>query len=333
MLFKLKGSQIVKALAVIIFSTLLINGCSKDVPPTAVKGGGDFAVYMLKDQSLKFSDVYNKPVSSLELMKKPWLTSSDISMYDFSSHYIYLKKNRAEMFAKKEGVGEPQMNMPFVVTANGKAVYAGYFTSPISSYMAGAPSIQLLDFFYAEDIIHIGNAIFPKNDLREDESIKMALIKDGIYKGGVKASISSISIVNDDVATVNYKLTLTNNSGEPLYVLDPDKTGSSLFHYFTNGPSFYNVQNKTTNWSQYKQTATPSPYNQVLPGWFVLLKVNQSITRNVSLKGYSRFEKGDYEVNMQFANPFVTQKENRVLNNNSIWLGSTNTEMVYFTFN
>lgn len=332
MLFVIKKRKVINSLFFVICSILLLSGCSKDVPPTAAKGDAEFAVYLLKDQSLKFYNIYNKPVSSLELMPRPWLTSSDIRIYDFSSHCIYLKRNRAELFESRNGVPAPQMNSPFVVTVNGKAIYAGYFTAPASSYMAGAPSIDLSPIFYADDMISIISQN-DETDIRNDERIKNVLSKAGIYQGGVKASISGLSVINNDTALVKYKLSLTNNCNYPVYVLDADKTGGELFHYFTNGPLFYNIQTKNTNWAQYKSYYTPTPYNLVLPEWFTLLKADETITREITLKGYSRFEKGDYEVSMRYQNPFIPKKEDRILNNNNIWLGSTTTNRVYFKLN
>ena len=54
----------------------------------------------------------------------------------------------------------------------GKAIYAGYFTSPASSYMAGAPSIGIDELIYTDDIISIEN-YGSELDCRDDESIKM----------------------------------------------------------------------------------------------------------------------------------------------------------------
>ena len=82
-------------LSLVCFSIVLFfSGCNKDVNPLSVRGENEFAIYLLQDQSLKFFDVQKKDVSSLKLMSKHWLNTSDIGLYDFSSHFIYLKRDK-----------------------------------------------------------------------------------------------------------------------------------------------------------------------------------------------------------------------------------------------
>lgn len=53
-----------------------------------------FAIYFLQDDDLKMKDVYNKNMNVLKLSPAPWLSDKDIRFYDWSSHCIYLKREK-----------------------------------------------------------------------------------------------------------------------------------------------------------------------------------------------------------------------------------------------
>lgn len=305
-----------KFFSLVCFSVILLfAGCNKDVNPLSARGENDFAIYLLQDQSLKFIDVKNKDISSLKLMSKPWLNSSDIEFYDFSSHCIYLKRDKTLL-------PQQAINKPFVVTANGKASYVGCFTSPASSYLPGVPSIDVSEAsYFPGDILYIEKGYTSGADIRENEKIKSALISSGIYRGGIKVNLSDIVIINGDIASVKYTLTFTNNDLVNLFIIDPQQTGTGLFHYFTNGPSFYNKLTQKSNWSNLKTIVRPVPYNLIQFDWYTSLPAGKTISRTVTLTGYERFTPGDYSVNMIYANPPFIPKENRENRTGRYWLG------------
>jgi hypothetical protein len=64
-----------------------------------------------------------------------------------------------------------------------------------------------------------------------------------------------------------------------LYVIDPDKTGTALFHYFTNGIVFRGdaVLYQSTD----KEVVTPAVDWDL--SWFSEVPINSSIRRTVTL--------------------------------------------------
>jgi len=64
---------------------------------------------------------------------------------------------------------------------------------------------------------------------------------------------------NSDISTIQYTFRLTNTDSEDLYVFDPDKTGSSVFHYYTNGIDFWDESTGMYLFSsQYKVRKMPN---------------------------------------------------------------------------
>ena len=67
----------------------------------------------------------------------------------------------------------------------------------------------------------------------------------GLLHSGLSAEITGIDI---DGSHLSFSFTVTNKDKSDLLVLDPEKMGLNLFHYFTNAPVFFNTsQNKSYN--------------------------------------------------------------------------------------
>jgi hypothetical protein len=314
----------VRLTVIFIFSVVFlvcVSGCSKEVNPLAAKDNSGFAIYLLNNQSLKYSDVKGKEVASLKLKGKPLLNSDDIVMYDFSSHVIFLKGERAFFFGDQKVLDNSLVNTPFVVTAYGKPCYVGSFTSPTSSLLYDCPSIDITGFLYPSDVMCISPGVSTEVDLREDERVKGALISEGKYRGGLSVKLSDVSVVNGDTATVEYKLTFTNNDGNDLYILDPDKTGPGLFHYFTSGPNLYNKNTGKYYSPVYQIVTAPDSYNSFDKEWFTVISAGKSISRTITFKGYEPFSAGVYSVTMNYANPMQISVLNRKIDGGRVWMG------------
>ena len=75
-----------------IFCLLLLSiGCQDNV--TNPTEDSTFGIYLLKNRTLNIQDIQNFNINELELESTPWLASTDIDFYDYSSHCIYLKKD------------------------------------------------------------------------------------------------------------------------------------------------------------------------------------------------------------------------------------------------
>ncbi len=307
-------------LCTIIF---FIFGCSKNSEPLSSNEQKEsFGIFFLKDSSLTGNQAAQIDINQLDLREQPWLTNDDIQFYDFSSHCIYLKEDKSKFFKNYGGkfyqFSPVLINRPFVVVANKERCYVGSLHSDLLSLSPAGPYMDELDVgFYPEDVMHISKALSSGNDVRNDSRIEDALNSLSLYHGGISVDLKSVNVIeNSDTSTVEYVITIRNLDHDNLFVIDPDKMGVDLFHYFTNGIVFHG--NDVIFQSTYKKTVSPTVSWDAK--WFTELPVNTSIERTIRLRGYPRITPGKYSCSFTLANPNV-EKENRYISGGRIWLG------------
>lgn len=323
---------------ILFITSILIIGCSKDsnnpVTPSATEET-KFGIYFLKDTTLKIKNLYMKDLSSFELQSNAWISDKDIEFYDWSSHLIYLKKDKSSFFPFITGslsMSNDYAHRPFVFASKDKRFLAGYFL-PVSSFEMW-PFADMLDSdvgYYPNDIVHLEWPYFPASDKRENEELKTYLKSINLLHEGIKVTMDSLFVVsNSDTATIRYAFTLKNMDSDNLYVLDPDKMGTELYHYFTNGIIFYNINYKKKYESLYKKTTAPTPYDSYESRWFTKLESGKTISRSLILKGYPHLPKGTYYLQVIFPGLINISKQNRTLSDGRYWIGRTSSETMEF---
>lgn len=322
-----------------IFLIMIISiyGCTRNNPLVAPNNNtNNFAIYFLKDTTITIDKIINTNLNDLKLSDKPWLTQDDIEFYDWSSHCIYLKKDKSYFIPDFNSFNLESLyklnwlNKPLIIVTNEKKCYKIYFAGATSNVAYQYPDI--FDFYiiyYPRDIINIDWQSINQKDIRNNEDVKKALIGKNLLHEGLNITIDSLWIDNADTATVKYKITINNNDSDNLYVLDPDKMGTNLFHYFTNGPDFYNSTNSTQYWSSYKKVTT-LPLGYYDPNWFIKIESGKSIIRTILLKGYPHLPDGEYYCNFVYNNPVTISKEERMLADGRYWVGPTYSELIGF---
>lgn len=309
-----------KKVMLILALFVLISGCNRDKTPTSPVGESSFAISLLQDQSLGLQQVIDKPVNTLLLDNQALITQNDIAFYDYSAHCIYLKKTKAEILTGKIDINNILVQ-PFVVQAMEKQLYLGSFVSLASSLMPCTPFIDPSSLnYFPDDIIHIAKSWPDDVDVRYQTEIEQSLKMLNKLHYGLAVSLSDIQIVNNtDTAAVQYSFTLKNNDSDALYVLDPDKMGSDLFHYFTNGIDFQG--DDCYYYSEFKQIERPEPYDSWQADWFTLLAPGQAMERTLLLKGYPHIPAGVYSCNFRFSNPTRIAKQQRYTATGRYWIG------------
>jgi hypothetical protein len=299
-------------------------GCAKeDEPLTVSEQHGQVGIYFLEDSTLTGSQAAKMDINQLDLKKKPWVSNDDIQFYDYSSHCIYLKGDKSQFFENDTGnffmFSPVVIDKPFVVVANGEKCYVGSFHSLLLSTAPSGPYMDEMDVgYFPKDVMHISRSWSSIPDMRNNSNLRDALITLGLYHGGISITLRSAAIIeNSDTSTVEYAFILINNDQDNLYVIDPDKMGIDLFHYFTNGIVLQAAG--ALFQSEYKKTQSPSVSYDA--SWFTLVPINSSIERTVKLRGYQKIISGSYNCSFTFANPNV-EKANRYLTGGRIWLGS-----------
>jgi hypothetical protein len=297
---------------------IFISDCELVTPPE--NNNSTFAIYFLKDTTLTFWGAVNKNLTLDDLADTPWLTQNDIEFYDWSSHCIYLKKNKEYLFPVpftpnyEISVWE---NKILVVVANGEICYK-------ISGRSGVPPLPQMTFVeiiirYPNDVLNIDWPYPFANDERDNNKVKKALIESGLLHEGLQVTLDKVNIIeNRDTSTIEYTFTLTNNDRDNLYVFDPDKTGSGIFHFYTNGPDLLNAKTRKLYPSTFKQVIETDNWS---PDWFTKLGTGESIERTVLLKGYPYFAAGEYAIIFDYSGPTKIPLKDRILSDGRYWIG------------
>jgi hypothetical protein len=332
-------------LTIVIVLLLTAVYCSKD-DTLPIDTSHDFAIYFLKDPNLKINDILTKALTDqdstaldkVEIQNVPWLTNKDIDMYDFSSHLLYLKKDKSLIFPALINGLYPMTwcNKPFMVVAEKKKRYIGVFTCALYGDPWPVPEINdAYNFlFYPNDLLNISWNWYANSDLndsRNDKIIKEGLINSNIFHAGIDVKLNKIVFIeNSDTSTVEYTYTIKNNDSDNLYVLDPDKIGSDIFNNFNNGPSFLKSDEASTRNADLTELRPPKDTWNL--DWFIRINSGDSITRTVNLRGYQHFPPGTYYCEMYFQSIKHIPKDQRVLSDGRYWIGSVPSPMYVFQY-
>lgn len=308
---------------------MLINGCSKNSDSILSSNEGSFfGIYFLEDTSITEQETVQMDINSLILNNEAWLSHTDIEFYDFSTHCIYLKKDKSYFFENYGGkfyqFSPVLISRPFVIVAGTERCYTGALHSSALSTAPVRPYINELDVgVFPEDVIHISRAWSDDEDIRSNPKVEEVLIEQDLFHAGLEIELTSFQLVeNSDTSTVEYSIKIKNNDQDNLFVIDPAKMGSELFHYYTNGPHLWDYSKPLYLFSQYKEVDSPEPWGSWDFEWFTLIESNQSIERTIRLKGYPHIPNGNYVGYMNYSNPTRITKDNRYVSNGRIWIGS-----------
>lgn len=237
---------------------------------------------------------------------------SDCELYDSSTHILYLKTIHPEF--------NNEISSGFSLFANGEEIYKGVFWPMYSSSLPYGPYISSFSSFYPDFTIRIEHMTIDNkpSDPRNDPRIISALKDHNLLHSGLSVSINSINIVG---AQLTFKFTVTNQDISDLLILDLDKTGPNLFHYFTNGLSLRKLTYEEVFSSQITPQI-PSPQNSWKTDWLSKLKSGDSRQFTVNYSINSPINPGDYNASFEF--PGLTHgvtKDQLFQDNIRIWIG------------
>ena len=340
-----------KIFILILFGALTLfgfNTCSEN-PTEPEEENKHFAIYFLKDSKIKIGEIIEDDLSGLKLQPKPWISDEDIDFYDWSSHCIYLKEDKTYFIPgwQKEEIFNvfpvEWADKPFVVTANNKKCYLGYFSHidlSLNSWIAPMIGDGGFNSIYPQDVIWIDWGWLYHDSPQNNSNVKNALINAGLYHGGIAITFDPTDtntlrmVENADTSTISYKFIITNNDVDDLYVIDPDNTGSDLFHLFTNGLTFQNIETKKIYEPRWRKHVELPSRDYWSPDWFTKLKNGHSIQRTVILKGYPYFPTGEYIFQFKYYGQILgMEKEAREVADGRYWLGPTRSNILVWNFN
>lgn len=236
---------------------------------------------------------------------------SEIELYDSSTHIFYFKNSHPDF--------KTSSNDKFSVLADGQMIYQGYFLAPYSSFIPAGPFIFSFYKFGPDHFFEI-QSWFPDHikDSRNDPRIIDALKQHGLLHSGLKVSIDSIK---NNGSQLIFKFTVTNADLSDLMILDLDKTGVNLFHYFTNGLSLYDSENNVVFKSNIDSSA-PSSFMDWSLDWLSVLKSGDSKHFTINYILNTKINSGEYQASFEYPGLyFQIPKEQLYQNSKRIWLG------------
>ena len=235
---------------------------------------------------------------------------SDIALYDTSTHILYFRKDQDYLRKMYENT--------FTFLNNGELIYQGSFVPGYSSSLPVGPFIHSPSM-YGTHALRIDNWFHPdKPDVRKDPKMINVLNHHNLLHSGLHISSSSIDLISTQLT---FKFTVTNHDQTDLLILDLNKTGPNLFHYFTNGLFIYNLAHIEV-FSNNIQHQTPDPWNSWNIEWLSELKSGDSREFTITYTIENPLTPGEYETTFEFPGlGHQVTKDQLYQGNCRIWLG------------
>lgn len=264
---------------------LLFTSCLGDVENYRSNSQADVNIFLVKESQLSIQES-NVDLNSIELESTPWVKSTEIEFYDWSSHTFYLNTEKEK--AKYSG-------RHFVVVSGDERLFLGVFFPMYMSSFPQMPSISPEDaIFYPKNIIHFGQLGHQfTGNLEEQNDFKKALISSDLLREGIKVELTSVKKKNQ--TTIEYTFQVTNIEKENIYVLDPDKMGASRFHYVTNGTWL-----SKDNTYYFPNPVNHTAFDKVQDSWYFKLRPGSTMTRNVELSNFPLLPSGKVKCSFSF---------------------------------
>jgi hypothetical protein len=171
---------------------------------------------------------------------------------------------------------------------------------------------------YGDYALKIENGRLNKPDVRNDSRMINLLNKHDLLHSGLAITSSSVVITGTQLT---FRLTVTNQDQCDLLILDLVKTGSNLFHYFTNGLSMYDSEHNEV-FSSTIQHQAPDPWNSFKTEWLSELKSGDSKEYLINYIINNQITPGDYNISFTFPGlSYQVAKDQLFQGGSRIWLG------------
>lgn len=234
---------------------------------------------------------------------------SDIELYDTSTHIIYFRNEYDGFNNLDQGV--------FTFLDNGDPIYSGSLWPGYSSLGPTSPFIMTPPM-YGNYALRIDSWDFDNPDLRKDPRMIQTLDQNDLLHSGLAISNSTIEI---DGTQLIFRFTISNQDQSDLLIIDLNKTGPGLFHYFTNGLYIYDLENSEV-FSSTIQHEVPDPWNTWKMDWLTELKSGDSMEFTISYPLSNILPSGEYNARFEFPGlGHQVTKDQLYQGNSRIWLG------------
>lgn len=234
---------------------------------------------------------------------------SDIELYDTSTHILYFKREQEFFNCTFEN--------SFTFLNNGQAIYQGRFVPGYSNYIPDGPFIMSPPM-YGNYAFKIENFVPGNQDIRDDPEMISILKQHELLHSGLSVSSGSVEITGN---RLTFRFTVTNHDQSDLMIIDLNKTGPNLFHYFTNGLNIYDLAHNEVFSSNIEHQA-PDPWNSFKIEWLSEIKSGDSRQFTLYYTVNNPINPGEYDTTFEFPGlAYQVTKDQLYQGNKRIWLG------------
>jgi hypothetical protein len=237
---------------------------------------------------------------------------SEFDFYDSSTCIFYFKTIHEEFDDYERGT--------FSFLDNGDTIYTGSFWPAYMSSMPSGPYIGSMPSFYGNYAFRVDYYwwLEGSSDPRNCPEMIEILEERNLLHSGIALSLDTVEISGN---TLDYSFTITNADVTSLLILDPDKMGARLFHYFTNGLYLYDMEYQQFFASGILHEA-PDPWNGWRIEWLSELQPGGSMTFTIHDTIDTPLNAGEYWANFRFPGlAYQVSKDQLYQGDARIWLG------------
>ncbi len=233
----------------------------------------------------------------------------NIELYDSSTHILYLKE--------EHDVFNELLSDSFTFLDKGDTIYSGIFVPGYSSFIPAGPMIPSPSL-YGNYALRIEIWRDGKPDIRNSPGIIELLKEHNLLHSGLSGSVDFTEI---NGTQLSFGFTIVNHDLTDLLILDINKTGPGLFHYFTNGLYLRDSDNNEV-FSGNIVHQKPEPWNSWKPEWLSPIKSGESISFTINYTIETPINPGEYKLLFEFPGlAYQVSKDQLFQGNTRIWLG------------
>lgn len=237
-------------------------------------------------------------------------TCEDFELYDSSTHILYFKTYHPEF--------DDQTTAEWAFYDGKEKIFEGVFWPGFMCSFPTKPFISTMPSFYQNYTLRFQYLFTPNTDLLNDSRLISTFKKCGLLHSGLSVLIDNITISDDQLI---FSFTVTNKDKSDLLILDPDKMGPGLFHYFTNGLSIWEPDQGMV-YSGIIEHGAPSPGNNWEIDWLSKLKSGESKQFTITYTIENLINSGEYNAIFRFPGlSYHISKEELFQGDSRIWLG------------
>jgi hypothetical protein len=236
---------------------------------------------------------------------------NDFDFYDSSTCIFYFKTTHEEWEDLELG--------SFTFLDNGDTIYTGSLWPAYMNSMPFGPFISAPLSMYGNYALRIENWWHEgKPDPRNCPEMITVLKEHDLLHSGLALSIDAVDISAD---TLNFSFTVTNADTTDLLILDLNKMGPALYHYFTNGLYLYDTDHHEVFTGTIAHQA-PVPWNSWKSDWLSDLGSGDSVSYTIRYPIDSPLEPGEYQALFEFPGlAYQVGKDQLYQGDARIWLG------------